>query len=643
MSVFEQLQDIPADDHVIKAALEEAHIPSLICAVLHITGDTNLIRGSIRPESAFFGDPQGNISEEDQTRIKKLAYDALRAYRDNGQSIPPAPNPELVGEMVNFLIGREVSSVYGEFLHAELMLGDEDAYAPPDMSSLPEDQRQAFKVIIVGAGMSGLLAAIRLQEAGISYQIIEKHDQVAGTWYQNTYPGCRVDSPNHIYSYSFRPADWPQFYSPQEVLRQYFDDCADEYDLKRHIRFNTEVNRLTYQDHDGSWKVEVTTADGSTEILHANAVVSAVGQLNRPKWPDIPGMDRFQGPTFHSTEWQHEHDLSGKKVLVIGTGASAFQFAPEVAKVAERVTIFQRTPNWMAPVPQYHDDVPSGKHWCLNHIPFYAKWYRFSMFWSAAEGILDGVEKDPSWNEQDRSVSALNDEIRQAFTLWLEELCEDDKALLKKVVPQFPPGGKRILFDNGNWIRALRRDNVDLITDNVREITETGVVCADGSIVEGDILIYGTGFHASRFLWPMEVKGADGVDLQAHWDGDPRAYLGISIPQFPNLYCMYGPNTNIVVNGSIIFFSECEARYIIGCIKMLMESESHSLDCRPQVHDEFNKLIDEGNLNMAWGAANVPTWYKNEKGRVTQNWPFTLLEFWNRTRAPNPDDYSFIG
>ena len=264
------------------------------------------------------------------------------------------------------------------------------------------------------------------------------------------------------------------------------------------------------------------------------------------------------------------------------------------------------------------------------------------MFWGMAEGILEGVEKDPAWNEQEKSVSAKNDEIRQLFTEWLEELCEDDTELLDKVVPRFPPGGKRILFDNGNWIRALRRDNVDLITDGIREITAEGVVLEDGRTVEGDVLIYGTGFHASRFLWPMEVIGRDGVNLQEHWDGDPRAYLGITVPQFPTLFCMYGPNTNIVVNGSIVFFSECEARYILGCIKLLLEGDHAALDCRRDVHDDFNKEVDTGNLNMAWGAANVPTWYKNEKGRVTQNWPFTLLEFWRRTREPDPADYTFV-
>ena len=224
------------------------------------------------------------------------------------------------------------------------------------------------------------------------------------------------------------------------------------------------MKTCTYDDAKAQWRV-VVESGGKQETLTANAVISAVGQLNRPKWPDLPGQDRFKGISFHSTEWEHQHDLTGKRVLVIGTGASAFQFAPEVAKVAKEVVIFQRTPPWVSMTPEYHENVPEGKHWLLNHVPYYAKWYRFAMFWRMAEGILAAVQKDPSWNDQKLSISANNDELRKMFTLILAELCGDDKELLEKVTPQYPPGGKRILFDNGNWIRALRRDNVKLITD----------------------------------------------------------------------------------------------------------------------------------------------------------------------------------
>ncbi|HEX7037332.1 MAG TPA: NAD(P)/FAD-dependent oxidoreductase [Pseudomonadales bacterium] len=635
------VRPITEDDAFIARALQQAHIPSLMCALVHLTGDPSLVRGDVRPQIGFFGDEQGNIPPEEQQKVRDFALEVLKKLRD-GAPLPPPPSRDVVAEMVNFIVGRELAPDYGEFLHAELMLDGSDPYQPKGLDEIPARVRAGFKVIVIGAGMSGLLAGIRLQEAGIPFEIIERHQDVGGTWYQNTYPGCRVDSPNHIYSYSFRPTDWPQYYSPQKVLREYFDQVAVEYGLKRHTRFGTEVTHCRFDDATATWEVTVRSADGKPQVLTANAVISAVGQLNRPKWPDIPGQDKFRGISFHSTEWEHEHDLTGKKVLVIGTGASAFQFAPEVAKVAADVTIFQRTPPWMAPVPTYHDDVPADKHWLLNHVPYYMKWYRFAMFWNAAEGILFAVKKDPAWNGQNHTVSKENDELRQTLTDWITELCDGDQELLAKSIPQYPPGGKRILFDNGNWIRALKRDNVHVITDPIEEITETGVRTKSGARYDGDVLIYGTGFHASRFLWPMQVTGRGGLDLQQHWNGDPRAYLGITIPGFPNLFCCYGPNTNIVVNGSIIFFSECEVRYILGCIGLLLREGHQALDVRRDVHDAYNRMIDEGNLNMAWGAANVPTWYKNEKGRVTQNWPFSLVEFWKQTQVPNPDDYEFV-
>ena len=632
---------VDADDETIRQALEDAHIPSLMNALVHLTGDANIIRGDIQPESGFLVDPQGGIAEEDQARIREQAFEALRVYRDNGQRLPPAPDAGLVHEMVNFASGQELSPEYGTFLEAELALHDEDSYGVPELAELPAEARANFKVLIVGAGMSGLLAGIRLKAAGIGFEIVERHGNMGGTWYQNTYPGCRVDSPNHTYSYSFHPTDWPQFYSSQEVLRRYFDDCATHYGLRENIRFHTDVEAATYDEGDGVWHVGVRHRDGTAETLVANAVISAVGQLNRPKWPDIPGQDRFRGIAFHSTEWEHEHDLSGKKVIVIGTGASAFQFAPEVAREAASVTIFQRTAPWIFNAPEYHEYVPDGKHWLLNHVPYYAKWFRFSMFWRMAEGILAAAKKDPAWNETDRAISAENDQLRELLTEGITALCEEDEDLRDKIIPDYPVAGKRILIDNGNWIRALRRDNVDLVTDPIAEIDETGVRTESGAHHDCDVLVYGTGFTASKFLWPMKITGRNGATLEGQWDGDARAYMGITVPNFPNLFCMYGPNTNIVVNGSIVFFSECEMRYILGCLKLLIGGDSNAMDCRKDVHDAYNVRIDEGNRNMAWGVSKAPTWYRNDKGRIAQNWPFTLREFWSQTREPDPADYVF--
>ena len=266
-------QPIDADDETIRAMLAAAHIPSLMNALVHVTGDAEVVRGSIRPESGFLADPQGGISPEDQQTIRERAFEALRSYRDGGQQLPPAPDAALVHEMVNFATGQELSAEYGPFLEAELAVRGEDSYGVAGLADLPAEARANFRVVIVGAGMSGLLAGIRLKHAGIGFEIVERHADVGGTWYQNTYPGCRVDSPNHTYSYSFHPTDWPQFYSDQEVLRSYFDDCATHYGLRDNIRFNTDVEEAVYDEAAGLWRVAVRHRDGTRETLVANAVI----------------------------------------------------------------------------------------------------------------------------------------------------------------------------------------------------------------------------------------------------------------------------------------------------------------------------------------------------------------------------------
>jgi 4-hydroxyacetophenone monooxygenase len=642
-ATFNRCAPVIDDDLTIKAALQEAHVPSLMMALVHLTGDVSILRGDIRPSSDFFtflADPQAGISEEQQASVRARALEALIAYRDGGGRLPPPPSAATVHEMMSFIIGQVVSPDYGKFLMAELALDGADAYAQP-LDTVPRTAKQRLHVVIIGAGMSGLLAAIRLKAADIPYTVIEKNADVGGTWFENTYPGCRVDSPNHIYSYSFEPYDWPQHFSQQPVLREYFSRCATEYHLRDHIRFDTEVEEAVYDDRTQRWKVQVRTPAGRRDTLEANAVISAVGQLNRPRFPDIPGRETFGGVAFHSARWEHQHDLKGKRIAVIGTGASAFQFVPEIAKQAAQVLVFQRTPPWILPTPEYHADIPAGTHWLLNHVPYYAKWFRLWMFWRTAEGLLSTVTIDPAWSDPSGSVSAVNDQLRVLLSENLKAMVGDDPDLLAKATPHYPPGGKRMLLDNGNWLQALKRDNVHVITEPISAITPRGLRTERRTEYEVDTLIYGTGFQANRFLFPMTVKGRNGVDLQAQWSGDPRAYLGITIPGFPNLFCLYGPNTNIVVNGSIVFFSECEVRYVMGCLKLLLENGWAAMDCKPAVHDAYNEKIDRGNLAMAWGTPSVRSWYKNSKGRVTQNWPFTLLEYWLQTQAPNPADYVF--
>jgi 4-hydroxyacetophenone monooxygenase len=640
MSAQETLEKIDLDDAGLREALEDAHLPSLILAMVHLTGDLSLIRGDIRPQMQFLN-PDDGLTDGQRAAVRSRALEVLAAHRDDPQPFYMPSDAEL-REMLSFLVGQEVTDEYVEFLTSELSLHGEDPYAQPKIEVVPVNDRARYKVLVIGAGMSGLLSAKRLKDAGIPFEVVEKNADVGGTWYENTYPGCRVDSANHVYSYSFRPKDWPQHFSPQPVLRSYFSETADAYGLREHIRFNTEVTEARFDEKADLWRVTTVDADGNEETRTANAIISAVGQLNRPKLPDIPGREDYRGVAFHSAEWEHEHDLSGKRIGVIGTGGSAFQFVPILADEAESVTIFQRTAPWIVPNEEYFQQVPAGKHWLLKHVPFYAKWFRFSMFWRTAEGLLQAVTVEDGWNRPEESVSAANQMFRDALIENLKVHLSDRPDLLEKCTPDYPPGAKRALIDDGKYLRTLKRDNVALVTDHIERITDKGLVLESGTEYEFDAIIYGTGFQASSFLHPMKIYGRGGHELHDVWAGEPRAYKGITVPGFPNLYCCYGPNTNIVVNGSIVFFSECEMRYILGCLALSMEQHGKALDVRREVHDAYNEWIDAGNEGMAWGQSGVNTWYKNASGRITQNWPFTLLEFWRQTREPKLEDYELV-
>jgi 4-hydroxyacetophenone monooxygenase len=405
---------------------------------------------------------------------------------------------------------------------------------------------------------------------------------------------------------------------------------------------STEVLSAAWSDEKRRWLVHVRNADGGEETLDADAVVSAVGQLNQPKWPDIPGRHTYTGPSFHSARWNHEVDLAGKRVAVIGTGASAMQFIPEIAPVVGELLVLQRTPAWLAPTPDYHDEVPAGLKWLYGHVPSYSELNRFCIFWRMGDGVLEAVRVDPAWRSQGDSVSEVSEMGRLLLVDYLNAEFGDRPDLLEHIVPKYPPGAKRGVRDNGIWARTLKRDNVRLVTTGIHEITANGIVTADGDEHEVDVIIYGTGFQASRFLTPMKVTGRGGVDLHEQWDGDARAYLGVTVPGFPNLFCLYGPNTNIVINGSIIYFSECGVRYLVDCVRHVLASGAKALEVKRDVHDAFNERVDAENRQMAWGWSDVNSWYKNDHGRVAQNWPFTLLEYWQRTLQVDPDDYELI-
>lgn len=632
----------PVKDAQLREALRCAHLPSLINSLVHLSGDLGLIRGKIRPQHGFLIDEQCGISAQDQANIRKLAFDMIRDYQSKTDHALASLSEEAIQEMTEFILGGSVDEAYGEMLTRELALHGEDTFAHDSFADIPKAARTAFRVIIIGAGMSGLLAGKRLKDEGIDFLIIDKNPEVGGTWLENTYPGCRVDSANHMYSYSFDPFNWPQHFSDGATLLGYFQRFADKYGLRENLCLNCEVSEAEFDAARAEWTVCARDVQGKAVVERGNALIMATGQLNRARLPDIRGREEFEGICFHSAEWAHEVDLSGKRIGVIGTGASALQFVPEIAKSAEKVTVFQRSPPWILHTPEYHDFIPDGKHWLLNHLPFYGKWYRFWVFYTSGEGLLHAVKRDPKWNNP-QSLSEDNELVRGLLVEFVEQALEGRADLIEACIPNYPFGAKRGLRDNGTYFKTLKRDNLELVTSPIDHIHEKGIDCEDGRTHEFDVLIYGTGFKASDFFFPIKIRGADGTELREHWRGDPRAYLGITIPGYPNLFVLYGPNTNIVINASIIFFSECEVRYVMGCLSMLLAQGGGAMECRQAVHDAYNEYIDRGNEKMAWGTPGVSTWYKNAAGRVTQNWPFSMLEFWNQTKSPTREDFAFTG
>ena len=495
--------------------------------------------------------------------------------------------------------------------------------------------------LVAGAGASGLAAAHRLQQAGLSFTVIEKNSDVGGTWWENNYPGCRLDTPNYAYSFSFaQKEDWPEQFSKQAEIRDYFLDVSRQFNLRSHVRFNTQVSDVVWHEEAGYWELTLHTANG-TERLVAQAVISAVGQLNQPKYPDFPGHERFAGQAFHSSRWPRDLDLSGKKVAVIGAGASAYQIVPAIADQVAELTVFQRNAPWMLPTPNYHEAIPDGMMALFREIPYYARWFRFWQFWIATEGRMPFVHVDPDWRKQG-SVSRENEQFRQQLLARLREQFADRPDLLVKATPGYPPGAKRMLRDNGVWSAALKKSHVSLVTDGIVEITERGLVTTDGHEHAVDIIVYATGFQASDFLNTLKVTGRHGTTLAERWNGDARAYLGITIPDFPNLFCLYGPNTNLVVNGSILFMAECASEYTLECLRLILERGLKGLDCREQACQAFSAEIDAANSRMVWGASDVSSWYKNDLGRVSQNWPLSLLAYWQLTREPKLDDYQIL-
>ena len=477
-----------------------------------------------------------------------------------------------------------------------------------------------LKVAIIGGGFGGLGMAYALRRAGIEHiAILEKSDDLGGTWRDNTYPGAGCDVPSHFYSYSFEPHyPWAWRYAKQSEILAYQHHVANKYDLARHIRYGCEVTTAQFDEARARWVLTLK----SGETVEAESVVSAVGQLHQPAYPNIPGRESFRGKTFHSANWDHAYALEGKTVAVIGTGASAVQFVPELVKRVQSLKLFQRSPGWT--FPKVEKQFSRFERWLLDHVPLIHDLDRLRIF-LICEVLAAAYNGNRLLAWMVTTISKLQMRVQVR-----------DPALRKKLRPDFPIGCKRILLTNA-WLPALASPVTEVVDDAITEITATGVRTADGTLREVDAIIYGTGFKATQFLTPMTVRGLGGKDLHETWKRGAEAYLGMAISGFPNFYVLYGPNTN-VGSGSIIYMLERQQRYLAQLLQAREQQGWAYADLRIDAQIVYAREMQERSAGTTY-SGDCQSWYKTADGRNTNNWVGSMLEFARRTRTPNLAHY----
>ena len=478
-------------------------------------------------------------------------------------------------------------------------------------------------VIIIGTGFGGLCMAIQLRNAGIeTFTLLEKASGVGGTWRDNTYPGAACDVQSHLYSFSFEPKhDWSRKFGLQPEILGYMQHCVEKYGLAKHIQVNKEVANAVFNEATNTWTV--TTTDG--ESLVADVIVTATGQLNQPTRPNIPGLDTFAGKTFHSARWDHSHDLSGKNVGVIGTGASAIQFVPEVAPKVKALSLFQRSAAWVLPKP----DRPFYK-WeqaLFQKVPAWDRIYRFLIYWKNESRALAFT----------RFNSLLEIFAWQAKRFAKHQVRDPEK--FRHLIPDYKIGCKRILISN-DWYSAVDQSHVELVTTGIERVVEEGLITTDGALHRLDTIILGTGFAASDFLSPMEITGRNGASLNQAWATGSEAYKGITVSGFPNLFMLYGPNTNLAHN-SIVYMLESQVRYVLGCINTLSATPGTAMDVKPDRLRTFSEGVQTKLKDSVW-ESGCHSWYLDSDGKNTVNWPGFTFTYRKATREVNPDDYEFL-
>jgi 4-hydroxyacetophenone monooxygenase len=618
-----------ADRDGLRRALSEANMATLLMVYVHLTHDESMLeRFTPHIRSPYSMEPAVPPPDlEDELR------DKLFAVLTSETEVNLAPvSSELMLKMMSVSVAEPVDEEYLPLLLEQMGF---ELPVPRREIATRKAPPPGFKVLVIGAGMTGIVAGIKLAEAGYDHVIIEKNADVGGTWFENNYPGVGVDTPSHFYSFSFEiNPEWNHYHPKGHDMQDYLLRVARKYKIADRTIFNTRVIACVYDQSAAIWRVTVKTEGEPERVIEANAVINAHGPINRWDMPNIPGLSSFAGPAMHTAGWDTSVDVTGKNVVMIGTGASGHQLAPAVAPSVKHLTICQRSRHWVMNNAEVAKTVTDGVKFALRHIPFYKEWFRFRVYWFAGDGLFINVLKDPDWPNQEVSVSAHNDAMRQYALHHLTTSLADRPDLIEKLLPDHPIFSKRILIDEG-WLDTLQMPNVTLETQAIDHIESDAVVMEDGTRHPADILALATGFNVSKMIGNLRVIGRDGADLGERWgEEDPRSYLGVTVPDFPNFFLTVGPNSapNHAAGQNII--SEAQVNYIIECLDAVLEAGARSIEPTKDAFDAWNDKIDARMQDMIWTHPKANSYYNNSKGRIFLSWPYRLVDYWTEMRAP---------
>jgi len=628
---------LAADDAVIEDAIAHADPMVLRGLIYQLTGDAEVAATGVKTVQTGYFDVASPATEADVALLRRKGVEFLKAYRDSGAGVIAIGPRERLAVSLGLMLGQTME---GENLqHHEDELAIDPSVRSLHWREKPDPARlKDFTVTVIGAGMGGLNAALQLRKAGFPFTVLEKNAGVGGTWWENRYPGARVDTPSRSYTHLFG-VDFPYpnpFCEWRENVK-YFDWVADEFDLRRHIQFETEVKALTWDEAAREWQIDIEGPDGARTI-RSRAVITAVGFLNRPSVPKIAGAEEFAGASWHTARWPEGVDLKGKRVAVIGTGCTGYQMVPELALEAAHVTVFQRTPQWLFPVPGYRSPFPPQVNWLDRNLPFHTNFMRART--CSLDRIANVAQIDPDFKDP-YACSPLNKRARDVCIEFLERKL-GDPALVAAMTPPHPVWSARAVVVDPEYsiLDALLCSNVTLVTGGIERIEPFGVVAKDGVVAkngalhEADVIVYATGFHATEYLYPMTITGSGGRTLEDLWEKDgARAYLGCMMPGFPNLWSVYGPNTNGALN--VASFHEKVALYALQCMETLVLGDGAAMEVRPDAYWRYNRLVDERNLAKAWSDPRAHNYYWNEHGRSATMNPFYTTEMSGFLRKPD--------